>query len=121
MKRATIEQAVKAQFGTMEPKDWQPTLLDFVLLTAGYKPETDEVKLANRHSTYMESDWYRRKFALVQNYLRIYGVLVLFLSCMLFTSCTPHLNPNGTVNRYHGLNGKETVQKQQKQYKQWKP
>jgi hypothetical protein len=68
-----ICRAVKVNFGTMEPKDWQPTLLNFILLSAGYNVNTDEAKTTNRHNTYMNDAWYRRKFALVQNYLKIYG------------------------------------------------
>jgi hypothetical protein len=47
--------------------------------------------------------------------------LLTLLAIILINGCTPHLNPNGTPNRVHGLTGKEAVKKQQKnQFVSWK-
>ena len=120
MKKATIQRAVKVNFGTKEPTNWKPTLERHTLLENGFKIDIEVGTVNHMHESFSKHAWYQRKVALVKNYLRIYGVLALFLSCMVFASCTPHLNPNGTVNRYHGLTGQETVKKQQKQAKVWK-
>jgi hypothetical protein len=73
MKRAVIERAVRVNFGSMEPVDWKPTMEAFCLIKAGYNLDTDEVKICNRHNTYIGHEWYRRKLMLVTNYLKIYG------------------------------------------------
>jgi hypothetical protein len=73
MKRSVIERAVKVNFGSMELVDWEPTMEAFLLIRAGYNTEKDEVKVCNRHNTYLENEWYRRKLKLVENYLKIYG------------------------------------------------
>jgi hypothetical protein len=73
MKRAVIERAVKVNFGSMELVDWKPTMEAFMLIKAGYDLDINEVKLFNRHNTYLQSEWYRRKLKLVENYLKIYG------------------------------------------------
>jgi hypothetical protein len=41
--------------------------------------------------------------------------LLILIAIILLNGCSPHLNPNGTPNRVHGLTGKEAVKKQQKQ------
>jgi uncharacterized protein YceK len=47
--------------------------------------------------------------------------LLILIAIILLNGCSPYLNPNGTVNRYHGLNGKEAVKKQQQnQFVKWK-
>jgi hypothetical protein len=73
MKRSVIERAVKVNFGSMELVDWEPTMEAFLLIRAGYNIEKDEVKVCNRHNTYLGNEWYRRKLKLVENYLKIYG------------------------------------------------
>jgi hypothetical protein len=114
MRKTTIKRAVKVNFGTKEPLNWKPTLERQTLLENGFEIDVEESTVNHMHESFCKNEWYQRKVELVKNYLRIYGVLALFLLCMAFTSCSPHLNPNGTVNRYHGLNGKDTVKKQQR-------
>ena len=72
MKKEIIERAVKVNFGAQEPTNWKPTLEAFMLIKAGYDPDINEVKVCNRHNTYLENEWYRRKLKLVENYLKIY-------------------------------------------------
>jgi hypothetical protein len=73
MKRSTIIEAVKVNFGSIEPVDWKPTMEAFLLIRSGYNTEKDEVKVCNSHNTYLGNEWYRRKLKLVENYLKIYG------------------------------------------------
>jgi len=73
MKRSTIIEAVKVNFGSIEPVDWKPTMEAFCLIKAGYEVEKEKQAVINRHANYFGNEWYRRKFKLVENYLKIYG------------------------------------------------